>query len=150
MRFRQGRSARGRLVPEPHRRAAAPLHIVGRVTVSISSAVALAVALAAQQDPGPAATATRSALIEQAQTQKAAILRPPAPGRVEAAIDRAEELLVTGGLHVHPFFQSAYSGGGFTLGAGYVTRVSSFNLVDVRGSYTFKGYKRIETAFLAP
>jgi hypothetical protein len=59
-------------------------------------------------------------------------------------------VLLSGSLHVHPFFDSAYAGGGFTLGAGYATHVSPYNLVDVRGSFTFKGYTRVEAAFLAP
>jgi Omp85 superfamily domain len=98
----------------------------------------------------PQAPATRTAVIEQSQTEKAGQLHPFEPGKVEAFLDKAEATLLTGQLHVHPFFESAYAGGGFTLGAGYVTRVSAYNLLDLRGSFTFKGYKRIEAAFLAP
>jgi hypothetical protein len=47
-------------------------------------------------------------------------------------------------------FQSAYSGGGFTLGAGYAQRVGAYNMIDFRGSYTITNYKRIETEFRAP
>jgi hypothetical protein len=36
------------------------------------------------------------------------------------------------------------------LGAGYRQHASSYNSVDLRGSYTFKGYKRLEAEFLAP
>jgi outer membrane protein assembly factor BamA len=54
------------------------------------------------------------------------------------------------GLRLHPYFQSAYSGGGFTVGAGYRMPVSAYNTVDVRGSITPSGYKRIEAEFLAP
>ena len=46
--------------------------------------------------------------------------------------------------------RARYSGGGFTLGAGYAKHVSSYNTVDFRGSYTLKNYKRIEAEFLAP
>ena len=53
-------------------------------------------------------------------------------------------------MHWHAFWQNAYSGGGFTLGAGYTSYVSSYNLLDVRGSITFSGYKRLEAEFLAP
>jgi hypothetical protein len=94
--------------------------------------------------------ASRTAAIEQEQAQKAAALHPFKPGKVEATLDRVEDLVVSGRLHVHPFFQSAYAGGGFTLGAGYMTHVSAYNMVDLRGSITFSGYKRIEAAFLAP
>ncbi len=50
----------------------------------------------------------------------------------------------------HPFFQSAYSGGGFTLGAGYLKHVGAYNTLDLRGSITPSGYKRTEAQFLAP
>ena len=102
----------------------------------------------AQETTAP--PASRTAAIEQAQAQKATALHPFEPGKVEETLDRVEDLLVSGRLHVHPFFQSAYAGGGFTLGAGYITHVSSYNLLDLRGSFTFSGYKRIEAAFMAP
>ena len=41
-------------------------------------------------------------------------------------------------------------GGGFTLGAGYLSHVGDYNTLDVRGSYTFSNYKRIESEFIAP
>ena len=53
-------------------------------------------------------------------------------------------------MHWHAFWQNAYSGGGFTLGAGYLTHVSSYNLLDVRASFTPSGYKRIESQFFMP
>ena len=63
---------------------------------------------------------------------------------------KLEEQFLTGSLHWHPFFTSAYSGGGFTLGAGYLTNVGSYNSIDFRGSWTPSGYLRAETEFLAP
>jgi hypothetical protein len=101
---------------------------------------------AAAQDEG----AGRAASIEQAQAQKSQNLHPFEPGKAEAIFDDIEAALLTGRIKVHPFFESAYAGGGFTLGAGYLHHVSSYNVIDVRGSFTFKGYKRIEAAFLAP
>ena len=92
---------------------------------------------------------SRAATIEQAQVEKAQRVEPYEADKLEKYLDRAEQIL-TSGLKFHPYFQSAYSGGGFTLGAGYRTHVSPYNTVDVRGSYTFSGYKRIETEFLAP
>src|SRR5262249_44902086 len=35
-------------------------------------------------------------------------------------------------------------------GAGYTHHVSSFNFVDVRGSYSIRSYKRLEAEFVAP
>ena len=103
--------------------------------------------LASAQENTPA---SRSASIEQAQAQKSQNLHKYEPGKVEALLDDVEAMLFTGQLKVHPFFDSAYAGGGFTLGAGYLQHVSSYNTIDLRGSYTISGYKRIEAAFLAP
>ncbi len=100
---------------------------------------------AAAQEPS-----TRADAIEQAQAEKAARVRPYVPGKAEKYLDRVEQVMTTGGLRLHPFFQSAYSGGGFTLGAGYRTAVSPYNSIDVRGSWTLKGYKRVESEFVAP
>jgi len=116
----------------------------------IAALIAVSAAGQARAQETTAAAATRTAAIEQAQAQKATTLHTFKPGKVEQVLDRVEDVLVTGGLHVHPFFQSAYAGGGFTLGAGYITHVSAYNVLDVRGSITFSGYKRIEAAFVAP
>ncbi len=102
---------------------------------------------AVAQEPQPA---TREAAIEQEQEQKVETLQPYEPGKAERLLDKAEDLLINGGLHWHPFFESAYAGGGFTLGAGYMRHVSPYNVVDVRGSYTLTGDKRAEVAFTAP
>jgi len=101
------------------------------------------------QDAAPAPS-TRAAVIEQAQSEKAAQLRPYQPSKVEAFMNGVEDAFLTGRIKVHPFFDSAYAGGGFTLGAGYATHVSAYNVIDLRGSLTFTGYKRLETAFMAP
>ena len=63
---------------------------------------------------------------------------------------RISDAFLSGQLHWHAFWQNAYSGGGFTLGAGYLQHVSPYNSLDVRGSITFSGYKRIEAEFIAP
>lgn len=94
--------------------------------------------------------AGRAALIEQAQSEKATQLHPYKPNKVEEILDNVETALLSGQVHLHPFFDSAYAGGGFTLGAGYAQHVSAYNVVDVRGSITLSGYKRIEAAFIAP
>jgi surface antigen Omp85-like protein len=101
----------------------------------------------------PAQTApasSRQAAIEREQAAKVATLRPYVPTKGERIFDRVDALLQGGVLKWHPFFESAYSGGGFTLGLGYQNYVSSYNLIDVRGSYTLSGYKRAEVEFIAP
>lgn len=114
------------------------LTVISFTCVPAASAVA-------QQADAP----TREAAIEQEQAEKSTQLHPYTPGKAEELLDRAEGLLANG-LKLHPFFQSAYSGGGFTLGLGYAQRVGAYNFLDFRGSYTISNYKRIETEFRAP
>ena len=93
---------------------------------------------------------TRQGAIEREQADKAQKLHPYVPNKGEAVFDRLDALLEGGRLRWHPFFDSAYSGGGFTLGVGHTSFVSAYNTIDVRGSYTIRGYKRAEVEFFAP
>ena len=102
----------------------------------------------AAQPAGPATT--REALIAQEQAAKVPTLAPYVPNAAERVFEKLDAIIEGGTLKWHPFFQSAYSGGGFTLGAGRAFFVSPYNLIDIRGSYTFKNYKRIEAEFIAP
>jgi hypothetical protein len=102
---------------------------------------------AAAQEPEPA---TREAALEKEQAEKAKVVHPYVPGKLEGLINRADDILNNGVPRWHPFLQSAYYGGGITVGAGYAHHVSPYNLLDVRGSYTFLGYKRIEAELTAP
>jgi hypothetical protein len=112
--------------------------------------VALAAGAATSVFAQDAQTPTREAALAQAQAEKVPTLHPYVPGKAEGLFNRAEDVLVNGVLRWHPFFESAYYGGGFTLGAGYAHHVSSYNMVDIRGSYTDLGYKRVEAEFTAP
>lgn len=101
----------------------------------------------------PAAAAqeatSREGVIEQEQDAKAAALKPAQPGKAEQYVTRLSGSFFAG-TGLHSFWDNAYSGGGFTLGAGYQHYVSPYNTLDVRGSITFIGYKRVEAEFLAP
>lgn len=121
-----------------------------REAVAIVTAFLLCGALVGQAAAQEDTSGSRAGTIEQSQAQKSQNLHPYEPGKVEALLDHVEGMLFTGQLKVHPFFESAYAGGGFTLGVGYLQHVSSYNTLDLRGSYTISGYKRIEAAFLAP
>jgi Omp85 superfamily domain len=115
--------------------------------------VALAVAStlpAAAQTTQNAQASSRQAAIEQEEAAKAAALRPYVPNKGERIFDKIDTLLQGGQLRWHPFFDSAYSGGGFTLGAGRLTYLGGYNTLDVRGSYSLAGYKRVEAEFVAP
>ena len=117
-----------------------------RVFTTVVLAVGAATSVVAQEPDA----ATRQAAIEQAQAEKVKTLHPYVPGKLEGLMNRAEDILVNGVPRWHPFFESAYYGGGLTLGAGYAHHVSPYNLFDVRGSYTILGYKRVEAEFTAP
>ena len=128
-------------------------HRVGLIRRWLPAALVLSIALGAipagAQPPSGTAD-SRAAELARAKREKSTAVHPYEPNKAEVWLDRAEDLLLSGGLHWHPFFESAYAGGGFTLGAGYRRFVSSYNTVDVRGSITFSGYKRVEAEFLAP
>jgi hypothetical protein len=113
----------------------------------------------AEQPPSPPAEAappqaapasSREAAIEQAQAAKVPALHPYVPNKAERIFTKVDTILQGGNLRWHPFFESAYSGGGFTLGVGHVNYVSGYNYIDVRGSYTISAYKRAEAEFVAP
>lgn len=80
---------------------------------------------------------SREGTIEQAEAEKAANLRPPAPDKAEQIITRISDIMVASQLGWHTFWKSAYSGGGFTAGAGYTKAVGAYDRVDMRGSITF-------------
>jgi hypothetical protein len=119
---------------------------VRRLVAVVAVLAGAAAPVVAQEPEAP----TREAAIEQAQAEKVDTLHPYVPGKLERLTNRAEDILVNGMPRWHPFFDSAYYGGGVTLGVGYAHHVSPYNLLDVRGSYTDLGYKRVEAEFSAP
>jgi len=123
---------------------------LGSVVALIVSASVLGAAQVAWAQAPPADGDTRAGRIAARQKKKATQLKPYEPNTAEVWVKKLEEQFLTGALHWHPFFTSAYAGGGFTLGAGYATHVSAYNTIDVRGSWTPSGYLRLESEFLAP
>ena len=93
---------------------------------------------------------SRVAVIEDAQAEKTKTLQPYVPSKEERVMDRVQSTLVNPVETWHPFFENAYRGGGFALGAGYMHHVSAFNYLDVRGSYSIRNYKRVEAEFISP
>jgi Omp85 superfamily domain len=102
----------------------------------------------AQAQGAPASS--RQAAIEQEQAEKLKTSHPYAPTKSERVFKHIDTVLERGALRWHPYFQSAYSGGGFTLGIGHANYVSAYNSIDARVSYTVAGYTRAEVEFLAP
>jgi outer membrane protein assembly factor BamA len=98
-----------------------------------------------QQEP-----TTREQAIEQEQGEKAQKLTPQQPSKGEALVARLQEAISGQHLKWYPYFESAYNGGGFTLGLGYAQFVSPYSTIDLRGSYSIADYKRVETEFVSP
>src|SRR5258705_8538396 len=73
---------------------------------------------------------SRQAIVEQAQTEKATALRPYVPTTFERVVTRVQDTLLNQTIKWHPFFENAYSGGGFAPGVGYVQHVSAFSTID--------------------
>jgi hypothetical protein len=117
------------------------------VPLTCSLLVGVTTGVWAQDTPVPG---TRAAMIAAQQQEKAKTVRPYEPNKAEIWVKELEEQFLLGNMKLHPFFDSAYSGGGFTLGAGYLEHVGAYDTIDVRGSLTFSGYKRIEAEYRAP
>ena len=118
---------------------------LSRLFVLLALAGTAGVAQAQQAEP-----TTREGAIAQAQAEKSKTLTPYVPNKGERIALKVENIITGEGRHLHPFFDSAYSGGGFAFGAGYLQHVSPFNYIDVRGSYSLNNYKRAEVEFVAP
>jgi hypothetical protein len=93
---------------------------------------------------------TRTGTLELAQAEKVKSLTPQEPEKFERLTAQAEAMLTRGGNHWYPFFENSYSGGGFPFGAGYSWFLNGYSTMDVRGSITPSGYKRVEAEFLNP
>ncbi len=96
-----------------------------------------------QRDAPP--VQTRTGLIEQQQAEKAASMRIAKPDKASGRQHLAIDVFLAGQMHWHAFFHSAYSGGGFTMGAGYTQFVLT-KYVDISRGITFiiKQTARIE------
>lgn len=118
--------------------------------LALACAAAIAAVSPASAQQAPTGADTRAASIAAEEQKKSTELAPYGPNKAELWVKKLEEQFITGSMRWHPFFDSAYSGGGFTLGAGYLTPVGDYNSLDLRGSYTPSGYIRLESEFRAP
>jgi len=114
-----------------------------RCAVALVVALLTLPALAAAQD-------TRAAEIAQKQEERAATAEPYQPTRFEQIMTGVENNFVSPPSGVFPFFGSVYSGGGFTLGAGYRHFYAREAVWEVKGLYSIKNYKLIEVGTRAP
>jgi len=119
-------------------------------TLGLAAFVLVSGAAPAGAQSAQADETTRTAVIEHEQDEKSNQLHPYVPGTAERYLDFAETVLTNRNIRWHPFFNNAYAGGGFTLGAGHISHFGSYNTLDVRGTVTFLGYLRLESEFIVP
>ena len=108
-----------------------------RSVLAAAAATALIAATAHAQE-------TRADIIAQAQAEKASHLAPYVPSKAEEVLSNIQRRFLGSPDGWYPWFDSAYSGGGFTLGAGYRQFTGDRSFVDARGLYSAKSYKRFE------
>jgi hypothetical protein len=92
---------------------------------------------------------TRADVIAAQQAEKAKDLHPYQPGAVERSIEDFRRRALEQPNGFFPFFASVYSGGGFTLGAGYRHMYAEATQWYVRGLYSLKNYKLIEAGTIS-
>ena len=87
---------------------------------------------------------TREAEWTGEQQRKAAVAKPYEPSGAERWLSTFRRKLLDQPAGLYPYFASVYSGGGFTLGAGYRTYLADRTHADIKGLYSFKGYNFLE------
>ena len=116
----------------------------------LRSRMSLVVSLLVPLLAGPAAVATaqdsRAATIAAQQAEKARAAVPYVPNRAEKMLATVERELLRDPSGVYPLFGSVYSGGGFTLGAGYRQFYGDRTHADLKGMYSFQNYKLVEVS----
>ena len=113
------------------------------VRIGVVVCLLLAPSLAFAQD-------TREAEIAALQREKAARLAPHRPHRAEELLLQVRQTLIEQPSGFYPYFDSVYSGGGFTLGEGYRQYTGDRTHWSIAGLYSIKGYKLIEATEVSP
>lgn len=93
---------------------------------------------------------SRAAIIAAEQAAKAKEAKPYQPGGGEEFFLKVKRTFIDSPNGFYPFFGSVYSGGGFTLGAGYRQYYGDRTQWNIRGLYSIKSYKFIEWSTDSP
>ena len=124
-------------------------HVALIVSSSASRSVAARSRRRRSSEPGT--RTSRAAAIEQAQAAKAAHLTPAAPGKAEAYVTRISDTFLSGQTALARVLAERVLGRRLHARRRLHAATSApTTSLDVRGSFTFSGYKRIETEFIAP
>src|SRR5262249_53281672 len=113
------------------------------IAAAIAFSCVLAPLAASAQD-------TREGIITAEQADKAAHPPPETKTKPEIVLDYVSKFLKPKERGFFPYFDSVYSGGSFTLGAGYGVAYGDSSSFLVRGLYSIKNYKLIEAVTLSP
>ena len=119
------------------------LQILTGVRIGVVVCLLLAPSFALAQD-------TREAEIAALQKEKAANLAPHRPNRGEELLLQLRQTLIEQPSGFFPYFDSVYSGGGFTLGEGYRQFTGDRTHWSIAGLYSAKGYKLIQASEVSP
>ena len=93
---------------------------------------------------------SRADAIAAEQADKATRLTPRVTSRAEQLLLTAQKVLIEQPGGWYPYFGSVYSGGGFTLGAGYRYFLGDRTNWNLAGLYSDKNYKLFEASVLSP
>jgi len=110
----------------------------------------LLAAIACAMPWGAAAQETRAGSITAEQADKASRLAPYQVHWAEKLLLDVRKALIEQPSGFYPYFGSVYSGGGFTLGAGYRHFTGDRTQWSLAGLYSLKGYKLIELGTSSP
>jgi len=120
------------------------------VPVRIGAAFLLFVMPASAAASTAGAQETRAGQIAEKQEEKAANLQPYQPTRFETAMNALEQNFASPPGGFYPAMDGIYSGGGFTLGAGYRQFYGRKAVWDLAGYYSVKNYKKVEVGTRTP
>jgi hypothetical protein len=93
---------------------------------------------------------SRESEIAAKQAKKAQDLKPYVPPKPERLIAEFRRQAIEEPSGFFPFLDSPYRGGGFTLGGGYRQFFGDASSWDVKGAYSIKNYKLLESAAHVP
>jgi outer membrane protein assembly factor BamA len=128
--------------------SAHPVHdgpVIARLCLICATIIAFAMSAGAA-----IAQETREQTIVAQQREKATQVKPYEPNKAERLLAQLQDTLVVAPKGFYPMFGSVYSGGGFTLGAGYRQYLGDRVNWNISGLYSAKNYKLIELALHSP
>jgi len=126
------------------------MRLSGLFELCTSIALVVGAAGAALAQPPEPKPESREAAIGTAAGEKAKNLQPYEVTMAEKVFKKIEARFTNQTVRWHPYFENAYTGGGFAAGAGYLLHTGAYSTLDLRGSYSVSSYKLAEAEFNSP